>query len=107
MKLEENMNIEQISAQFAFQGVYAGYEELTSGNINSTYHLSYRYPRREYILQRINHYVFKRPDYVMENMLQVTGYLAAKYQAMSIDPSKRVINLIPLHADGYMYVSPE
>ena len=100
-------NIEQVSAQFAFQGVYAGCEELKSGNINSTYHLSYRYPRREYILQRINHYVFKRPGDVMENMLQVTGHLAAKYQSMGIDPSLRVLKLIPLRADGYMYVSPE
>ena len=100
-------NIEEVSGQFAFQGVYAGCEELKSGNINSTYHLSYRYPRREYILQRINHFVFKRPGDVMENMLQVTGHLAAKCQAMGIDPTLRVLKLIPLRADGYMYVSPE
>ena len=58
-------NIEQVSAQFAFQGVYAGCEELKSGNINSTYHVTNEYPHREYILQRINHHVFKKPREVM------------------------------------------
>ena len=100
-------NIERVCEQFAFCGEFSQVEELKSGNINSTYHLTYEYPHRECILQRINHHVFKKPGEVMENVLRITGHLAAKYRAAGIDPTWRVLKLVPLHTGEWMYISPE
>jgi len=47
-----------------------------SGHINSTYRITTA--DGEYILQRINHHVFPRPDKVMENGVAVTEHLRKK-----------------------------
>ena len=57
--------------------------------------LSTRAARRvRYILQRINHNIFKNPVALMENIQRVTAHLAAKV-AGEPDVSRRVLTLIP------------
>lgn len=48
-------------------------EKFGSGHINSTYKLTT--PKGLFVLQRINHHVFKNPEQVMENIVATTTYL--------------------------------
>ena len=51
-------------------------EEFGSGHINSTYKLTT--PKGLFVLQRINHHVFKKPEQVMDNIVSTTTYLKEK-----------------------------
>ena len=91
---------------FAFEGRFDSAEELLSGHINNTYHLTFTATNgdgNEYILQRVNSYVFKKPEELMSNIKRVTEYLRNICVADGIDPSRRVLHLIDTCDGGYMY----
>ena len=74
-----------------------------SGHINDTYCAEFDQggaPVR-YIIQRINHLIFKNPPALMENIQRVTTHLAQKSDGAS-DASRRVLTLIPAR-DGQSY----
>ena len=62
-----------------------------NGHINDTY-ISESNPR--YILQRINHLVFKNPEQVMENILGVTEFLKDKIKKIGGDPDRETLNVV-------------
>lgn len=66
-------------------------EPYGSGHINDTY-LTGKSPR--YILQRINNNVFKNPEEVMENILNVTEHLKSKIIAYGGDPDRETLRVI-------------
>ncbi len=68
---------------FALQGTPVSCREFGSGHINTTYHVVTD-AGKAYILQRINHYVFKNPQQVMDNVCAVTEYLRRR----ETDPRK-------------------
>ncbi len=72
----------------------AGVQVLSGGHINDTYLIDGRY-----VLQRINHFVFPRPQDIIENMLGVTGFLREKLTARGGDPDRDILQIIPT-ADG-------
>ena len=91
---------------FRFEGDFDSYSEIGAGNINATYHLVYRLPdghKREYLLQRINTYVFKDPVGVMRNIDLVTRHVEQAYQAKGIDPARRVLRVIPTLEGGLFH----
>ncbi len=90
---------------FAFEGEFIGAAPYGFGHINDTYALNYQInPQRQrrYILQRINHNVFKDPVGVMHNLERVTQYLQSKIENQGGDPRRETINLIPT-LDGSSY----
>ena len=56
-----------------------------NGHINDTYLVLCA--GGEYVLQRINKFVFPRPDKLMENMLGVTRFVAGKLKAQGGEPT--------------------
>jgi len=86
----------QVCGQFRFEGTLSAAEELRSGNINTTYHLTYQAPNgaQQYILQRINTYVFKNPLGMMQNISRVTDHLRHALAAQGVDPRRRVLEII-------------
>ena len=91
-------DIKGILPRFRFDGRYEECQEILSGNINTTYHLTYRMPdgsKREYLLQRVNSYVFKDPVSVMHNIELVTGHILHAYEAQGIDSTRRMLRVIP------------
>ena len=66
-----------------------------NGHINNTYLITIEEAKDQYILQRINNYVFIRPREVMENMRHVTEYLQERIQEEGGDPDRETIRLIP------------
>lgn len=70
-----------------------GCREFGSGHINDTYLLSV--PAGEFVLQRINHHVFRTPDVLMDNMTRVCRHLRDKLERDGApDPERRCLELV-------------
>ena len=89
-----------VAAEFAFGGRILSAAPYGSGHINDTFLTlveSAGGPRR-FILQRINHQVFKQPDLLMENVARVCAHAHAKLLAAGAsDAHRRALRLIPTH----------
>jgi Ser/Thr protein kinase RdoA (MazF antagonist) len=77
--------IENILEAYGIDPHHSHVEPLTSGLINSTWKVSSE--GKEYIFQRINHLVFKKPFEVAANIRMIDGYLKE-------------------HSPSYLFVSP-
>jgi Ser/Thr protein kinase RdoA (MazF antagonist) len=80
-----------------------------SGHINETYAATFNQSGASirYILQRINHDVFKQPISLMENVARVTAHARARLSSNgSRDVSRRVLTLVP-SVDGKPYVTDD
>lgn len=77
------MTIKNIFSLFDIKGKYIECSEIVSGNINSTYKVTYNKDGEEklYILQRINKKVFKSPEKVMDNIVKITNHVKGKVKA--------------------------
>ena len=75
-----------------------------SGHINDTYRIVNSDPAGvDYLLQRINHYVFKDVPALMQNLLRVTRHLKAKLSKIpGLDLEKQVITIVETR-DGHPY----
>jgi Ser/Thr protein kinase RdoA (MazF antagonist) len=105
------MSEEQIAnaaaRQFAIGGDFLEARPYGSGHINDTYRVFFNQDGVPlcYILQRINHNIFRNPAALMENIQRVTAHLASQV-ADEPDASRRVLSLIPTrdgrswHVDG-------
>jgi Ser/Thr protein kinase RdoA (MazF antagonist) len=95
--------IRGLSGQFAIEGELQDIRALGGGHINdsfvSTWILDGK-PRR-YTHQKINSFVFERPDLVMENILRVTSHIRGKLSAA--DTERRTLTVIP-SGDGKPWV---
>lgn len=108
-KLMVYNRIKNILPVFCFEGTYMKAEEMTSGNINSTYHLYYRAKNgsvQHYTLQNINSFVFKDPVAAMNNISAVTEHLRESFKADGIDPQRRVLEIIHTKKGDNLYVDP-
>ena len=91
-------NLPEIIAHFCFEGDFIRAEPYGSGHINDTYAAyfgkadgsTYRY-----ILQRINHVVFKKPEELMANISAVTAHLNRKIIEAGGNPDRETLTLIP------------
>ena len=90
----------EAAAAYAFGGKILSIAPFGSGHINDTYRVVC--PDGAYILQRINGFVFHHPDAIMENMLGVTRFLAAKLAAQGGDPARGTLTVLKT-ADGADY----
>ncbi len=98
--------IKHILREFAFQGKYVSAEELTSGNINSTYALTYEQSDgsiKHYILQRINTVAFKNPHELMTNIQLVVNHITAAMARSKVDCDRRTLEFISNKQGGYIY----
>ena len=68
------MQIEKAAYGFRLNGEPVSCEEFGHGHINATYRITTD-SGCEYVLQRINKYVFKDPVRLMENASAVTAFL--------------------------------
>jgi len=100
--MRRNFNLEKLSAlanRFDIEGDVIEISPFGSGHINDTYRVLTNGPGPgAYLLQRINHHVFKNVDAVMQNMQRVIRHLKEKYIAANVSASdieKKVLTLIP------------
>lgn len=88
------VKVENIVAAFQVEGKVADYVPFGNGHINET-KLVTMDNGTQYVLQRINKNVFKRPDLLMENYVGVTKFIRKKIEEMGGDPMREVLNAIP------------
>jgi hypothetical protein len=89
-------DVRSVARQFQTYGEFISAGPYGSGHINDTYCAVFSQggaPVR-YILQRINHNVFKTPEALMENVQRVTTHIGRKV-ADEPDYSRRGLTLIP------------
>lgn len=77
---------------------------LTSGHINSTFLV--RSGEKQFILQRINRFVFPSPPAIMENILGVTEFLKKKIILQGGDPERETLSVLQT-GDGNYYLLDE
>lgn len=78
---------------------------LGKGHINDSYKVESG--EKEYVLQRINHNIFKNVHELQNNIQRVTSHIRAKLEGKGVsDVDRRVITLIPTK-DGALYYKDE
>lgn len=91
-------DVKTLVRQFRIPGDFASAAPYGSGHINDTYAVVFNQagtPVR-YIVQRINHNVFKNPVAVMQNIERVCSHLQKKLDASGAkDTSRRALSLVP------------
>jgi len=89
-------NIVELVNKFDFNGTFVDCKRFGNGHINDTFLITLDCDgeQRKYILQRINHNVFKNPEQVMENIIGVTSYLRDVLEGMGENPDRRTLNVI-------------
>ena len=80
MKEIEASSLKNIIDTFPFSGEPISIKSTDTGLINSTYMLTFSDGNQDfqYVLQKINTNVFKKPDELMSNIMNVTGFLRNK-----------------------------
>ena len=69
-------------------------EQITAGNINATYKVITK-KGKQFVVQKINKFVFKNPEQVMENIENVSLYLKFKVEKEENgDPEREVLHPI-------------
>lgn len=89
---------------FALQGEVKDCVRYGSGHINDTFLLSCREHenKHRYILQRMNHEVFKDIEGLIHNVKGVTSFLRRRIIENQGDPDRETLNLVPAR-DGKDY----
>jgi hypothetical protein len=106
--MSKEHNVGAVARQFQIFGEFLEAKPYGNGHINDTYCAVFHQagvPVR-YILQRINHNVFKTPVALMEIIQRVTYHLGAKV-AGEPDFSRRVLTLIPAHDERAWHVDAD
>lgn len=90
-------NVQATSSLFQFPGRYLSATPYGSGHINDTYAAAFEENGRSvrYILQRINHNIFKNPPVLMDNVARVTAHQALKLQAEGNTDPRRCLKIVP------------
>jgi len=96
MDLNIKHDVRAVARQFDLRGDFVTAELYGSGHINDTYCAVFDQggTRVRYVVQRINHHIFKNPAALMENIRRVTAHLGHKSDGQA-DLSRRVLTLIP------------
>ncbi|HEY3628813.1 MAG TPA: aminoglycoside phosphotransferase family protein [Terracidiphilus sp.] len=108
MELNGNASVTAAARAFAIEGEFAGAAPYGSGHINDSYRALFgrNGSQSSYILQRINHRIFKNPVTLMENIERVTAHLAAQVEG-DPDRDRRVLRLIPTRAGGVLHIDSD
>jgi hypothetical protein len=98
------MNIESIVKQFRIEGEFLDARSYGTGHLHDTFLVNIIDNQQHvpYIFQRINHFAFRNPSELMENIVRVTRFIRQKLEAQKFtnsDISRRVLTVI-LTRDG-------
>ncbi len=98
--------IEEAIAAIGFQGEYIDHERYGSGHINDTFLIRFQQRDgriRKYILQRMNHEIFKNPEQLMQNIFKVTSFLKKKIEEQHGDICRETMNIVAAKNGGLYY----
>jgi len=107
---KKNYNIKNVGKNFCVLGQFLSAAPYGSGHINDTFKVSYDQGGtvNDYIFQRINHFVFKDPLSLMDNISRVTGHTFKKLTEAGTDYiSRRTLTVIPTLDGKSCYIDPD
>ena len=106
--MKEENQIKQVCERFGIKGEYLYYKVVNSGHINTTYcvYFSRNGELKDYILQKVNTYVFKNPIEVMDNISSVTEFIRAKIKQKQATAKRNVLHYSKTE-DGKYYMLTE
>lgn len=98
-----------LAGVFQLKGAFQTAEPYGCGHINDTFLVVT--DARRYVLQRINHHVFRNTEGLMANVAGVTAFLRSRIEAAGGDPERETLNLVPtvdgkthhVDAEGYCW----
>lgn len=102
--------LHDVLSNFAIAGEFVDATPYGNGHINDTFACRFRQESgvRRYILQRINHHVFTKPDELMDNISRVTTHVRAKLVAGNgHDADRESLCLVPTHEGQSYYLAPD
>lgn len=100
-------DLKEILSNFQIEGEFVRVSPYGSGHINDTFvaDCNRNGVIRRYILQRINHNIFKNPPELMDNIVRVTEHIRKKLKSQGAeDIDRRVLTLIPADDGGNYYL---
>ncbi|MGD8455140.1 MAG: aminoglycoside phosphotransferase family protein [Anaerolineales bacterium] len=100
--------INPILERFEFMGEFITAEPYGNGHIHDTFALQFANHDgnvHRYILQRVNHHVFKDPQSLIQNILAVTTHLREKIIRAGRDPQRETLTPIPTRDGQYLQFS--
>lgn len=80
-------------------------EPYGGGHINDTFLA--RTEKGNFVLQRVNGYVFPHPDEIMNNMVHVTKFLAEKLEKAGKDPKRGTLTVLKTNDGKDYYIDSE
>jgi hypothetical protein len=106
MTSAKKYNLKEVSGNFNIAGDFISASPYGSGHINDTFAVTFSQggANVRYIIQRINHNIFKNPVALMDNIDRVTSHIHGKLSS-SGDASRKALSLIrsgnglPYHMD--------
>ena len=105
----EEKKIREVCERFHIAGEYRSCEVITSGHINTTYCVYFFRggELKDYILQRVNTYVFQDPVSVMENISLVTEFIRTKIKQKQATAKRNVLHYSKTEGDTYYTFMPD
>lgn len=98
-------DLKSIIKNFKVQGTFLDARPFGSGHIHDTFLIrTVEEDADDYLLQRINHYVFKNVDHLMSNIERVTKHIQKKLSLISGSKAAReCLTFIPAKDEKYYY----
>lgn len=91
-------NLKEVFSNFQAEGTFNSGIPYGSGHINDTFKVATsESDANNYILQKINHHIFKNVPQLQDNILRVTTHLRKKIEKIpGADPEREILTLIHL-----------
>lgn len=92
-------------ASFNIEGKAVSSERYGSGHINDTFLVVSELENgtRRYILQRINHEIFKEPEGLMDNIEKVTAFISEEIERTGGDAKRETLHIVKTKDGGNFY----
>ncbi|WP_299582891.1 aminoglycoside phosphotransferase family protein [Mucilaginibacter sp.] len=105
IQAKKKLNLLKIASNFIVGADVASIEPYGSGHINDTYYINNTNKEDPgYLLQRINHRVFKDIPSLINNIHLVTNHLRSKLKEIpGADPDKEVLSLVMTNDHSYYF----
>ena len=103
--MQNNEKLKEIVFQFVNKDDKTEVKPLGAGHINDSFKVATS--DNEYVLQRINHAIFKDVPQLQNNILRVTDHVRKKLEERNVsDIDRKVLSFLPTH-DGKLYYKDE
>ncbi|MEN8119696.1 MAG: phosphotransferase [Bacteroidota bacterium] len=103
-------DIKKLTGHFVVYGDYLTAKPFGNGHINDTFLVSYNQAgiNVNYIIRKINKYVFKQPEIVVNNSVKISLHIKNKLEALGeTEISRKTLTFVKTRDDKYYHIDQE